>query len=336
MSTGVRLVITAKQQDLISSVKASLERKPYVESVVTVARPADAENKLNRVSLNILLWDLDESTPDQAWTQSLQKRFTLYIIYTSITSSKYTLVPKSGNDEFLPKPAVFTPITAVRYTAAVEKQIDSLARRQHPPATRDLVKMVSPNDKNKIVAVGSSTGGTNALEDLLKRLPDDMPPMVVVQHMPSGFTKLFADRLNAIYKQEIREAQTGDFLMQGRMLLAPADRHMRLVNKHGKIAVECYVGNRIHGVMPAADILFESVAQVMKTNAVGVILTGMGSDGAKGLLQMRNVGCKNIGQDEASCVVYGMPKAARDIGAIDYELPLDKIPDMILRLTRGD
>jgi two-component system chemotaxis response regulator CheB len=123
--------------------------------------------------------------------------------------------------------------------------------------------------------------------------------------------------------------------MHGKILLAPADRHMRLVQKQDKLAVECFVGDRIHGVMPAADVLFESVAEVVKNRAVGVILTGMGSDGARGLLQMRNAGCKNIGQNEASCVVYGMPKAAYDIGAINYVLPLNQIADGIMRLSTG-
>jgi len=211
--------------------------------------------------------------------------------------------------------------------------MDSLIKRQRPPSVRDLHKMIDVNNSKKIVAIGSSTGGTNALEYMLKVLPADVPPMVVVQHMPSGFTKLFADRLNGLYKQEIREAQSGDFLMRGQMLIAPADRHMKLIRQQGKIAVECYVGNRIHGVMPAADILFDSVADIMKRDAVGVILTGMGSDGAKGLLKMRNAGCRTLGQDEASCVVYGMPKAAKDIGAVEYELPLEKIPEMIMHLA---
>jgi len=204
---------------------------------------------------------------------------------------------------------------------------------QRPLSMRDLLKTVDNNFKQKIIAIGSSTGGTNALEALLKALPENMPPLVVVQHMPSGFTKLFADRLNAIYKQDIKEAQTGDYLMRGRLLLAPADKHMKVIRRNGKLAVECFIGNRIHGVMPAADVLFESVADVVKSEAVGVILTGMGNDGARGLLKMKQTGCKVIGQDEASCIVYGMPKAAKDIGAVHYELPLDQIPEMMMHLS---
>jgi two-component system chemotaxis response regulator CheB len=331
MADGVRLIIAASQHDLIDAIKTGLENKPYIESIVTVTRPADAENKLNRNGINVLIWDLDESSPNHGFTKAMQNRFTLYTLYTSLSSGKYRLLPSNGNDVFLQKPAVFTPLTTWRFTASVTEALDTMVKRQTPPNMRELVKMVGVNDKQKIVAIGSSTGGTNALEHLLKHLPSDSPPIVIVQHMPSGFTKLFADRLNAIYTQEVREAQSGDFLMRGRVLIAPADRHMRLVLQQGKLAVECYVGNRIHGVMPAADILFESVANIMGGNAVGVILTGMGNDGAKGLMQMKSSGCKNIGQDEASCVVYGMPKAAKDIGAIHQELPLNQIPDAIIR-----
>jgi len=333
MSDGVRLIIAATQHDLIAAVKSGVHDKPYVESIVVVSRPAEAENKISRKGINVLIWDLDEFGPNHTLTKSMQSRFTVYVMYTSLSSGKYQLLPPTGTDVFLQKPAVFTPLTTWRFVQSVTAHCDTMVKRQKPPNMRELVKMVETQGKQKIVAIGSSTGGTNALEHLLKNLPPDMPPMVVVQHMPSGFTKLFADRLNSLYPQEIREATSGDFLMRGRMLIAPADRHMRLVQQQGKLAVECFVGQRIHGVMPAADILFESVASLSGNNAVGVILTGMGSDGAKGLMLMRNAGSHNVGQDEASCVVYGMPKAAKDIGAIHDEMPLSKIADAIVRLA---
>ncbi|MCL2356696.1 MAG: CheB methylesterase domain-containing protein [Defluviitaleaceae bacterium] len=328
---GARLIIVASQFDMISAVKSATERNMHVESVVTVPRPADAENKLIRRGVNIIIWDIDEFPPNPTWAASTQIRYSLYIIYTSLSAGKYMTMRSSGNDVFLQKPAVFTKLTTSRFASFITEHVTTMVKRKNPPNMRELNKMVGVNEK--IIAIGSSTGGTNALEDLLKNLPGDIPPTVVVQHMPSGFTQLFAERLNAMYPQEVREAQSGDYLMRGRMLIAPADRHMRLVMQQGKLAVECYVGNRIHGVMPAADILFESVANISGKNAVGVILTGMGSDGAKGLKQMKTAGSVNIGQDEASCVVYGMPKAAKDIGAIDSELPLSKIPDAIIRFS---
>jgi len=333
MADGMRLILAASKQEMVDGMKTGFTKKPYIESIITVARLSDAENKLTRKGSNILVWDLDDHRPDAFWAKTLQSKFSLYIIYTSFSNSYSNLVVLSGNDEYFQKPPLFTEATTIRYISNLEKYVDNLAKKQRPPAMRELVKMVGPNDKQKIIAVASSTGGTNALEDIIKRLPDDMPPMVVVQHMPSGFTKLFADRLTNHFRQDIREAQSGDYLMRGRILLAPADRHMILTRIQGKLAVECYEGERIHGVMPAADILFESVAKVMGSNAVGVVLTGMGNDGAKGLVHMKNAGCKTIGQDEASCVVYGMPRAAKMLGAIDHELPLSQIPEAMLRLA---
>jgi len=333
MADETRIIIAATQQDMISAIKSGLGTKPYIESIVAVAGPASAESKMQRSGNNVLVWDLDEFQPNHVLTKSMQNKYTLYTLYVSLSRTKYTLIPSSGNDVFLQKPAIFTPITTRQFISSVSDLLDTTVKRQKCPSMREMVKMVGVNDRQKIVAIGSSTGGTNALEDILKRLPADIPPMMIVQHMPSGFTKLFADRLNALYIHDIREAQSGDFLMRGRVLIAPADRHMRLVRQQGKLAVECYVGSRIHGVMPAADILFESVANIMGSKAVGVILTGMGNDGAKGLMQMKAAGCTNIGQDEASCVVYGMPKAAKAIGAIAQEYPLNQIPDAILRLA---
>jgi len=333
MVDRIRLILASTQQDLSRTIKTGLERKPYIESIITVTRPFDAENKIYRQGITALIWDLDSFPADHLWTTRLQNQHKFYIIYTSVNTRHSTLVLKSGSDEFLLKPAVFTGMTSVRYATSMEKHLESFIKRQRPMPMRDLLKSVEANGRQKIVAIGSSTGGTNALEDILKQMPVDMPPTLIVQHMPSGFTKLFADRLNAIYKQEIVEAQSGDYLMRGRVLLAPADRHMRIVNQGGKLAVECYVGNRMHGVMPAADVLFESVASVVKNNAVGVILTGMGNDGARGLLAMRNAGCATIGQNEETCVVYGMPRAAKLLGGVQHELPLGMIPNMIVKLA---
>jgi len=319
---------------LINEIKNSFKNKMSVEFIVSVSRPSEVESVLNRNGVNVLIWDLDETQPNTAWAKSMQGRYAFYIIYTALSSGKSALIQQSNNDTFLQKPAVFTPLTTSRYIASVSQFLESTTKCVKPTNMRELVKMVGIGDKQKIIAIGSSTGGTNALEDLLRKLPADIPPVVVVQHMPSGFTKLFADRLNALYPQEIREAQSGDFLMHGRMLIAPADRHMKIIRQQGKLAVDCFVGTRIHGVMPAADILFESVAQVVGSHAVGVILTGMGNDGAKGLLKMKHVGCKNIGQDEATCVVYGMPKAAKELGALEREYPLSQIPEVMMRLCR--
>jgi two-component system, chemotaxis family, protein-glutamate methylesterase/glutaminase len=183
---------------------------------------------------------------------------------------------------------------------------------------------------NKILALGASTGGTEAIKDVLMQLPRNAPGTVVVQHMPANFTANFATRLDSLCTMEVREAKNGDSIVQGVVLIAPGDYHMVVRRSGARYYVEIGSGDKISGHRPSVDVLFNSVARVVGANAVGVIMTGMGSDGAKGLLEMRKAGAKTIGQDEASCVVYGMPKVAYDMGGVEKQLPLDDIAKGIL------
>ncbi|MFA7354934.1 MAG: chemotaxis response regulator protein-glutamate methylesterase [Sulfurimonadaceae bacterium] len=185
---------------------------------------------------------------------------------------------------------------------------------------------------NKIVAIGASTGGTEALKDVLMALPRNAPGTIIVQHMPANFTPLFAQRLNILCSMEIREAKNGDSITNGVALIAPGDYHMVVRRSGARYYVEIGNGEKVSGHRPSVDVLFNSVAKIAGANAIGVILTGMGSDGAKGLLAMKNAGAKTIGQDEASCVVYGMPKVAYEIGAVEKQLPLERVADSIISL----
>ena len=173
-----------------------------------------------------------------------------------------------------------------------------------------------------VVAVGASTGGTQALAELLEALPGEHPGIVVVQHMPGYFTQSFAQRLDKSCALRVREARDGDEIKDGTVLIAPGDQHLLLKRLGGKYRVECRKGPPVHHVRPSADVLFHSVAQAAGPNAVGVILTGMGRDGAEGLLAMRRSGAATLAQDEESCVVYGMPKEAVAIGAAQESVPL--------------
>ncbi|MDR1913321.1 MAG: chemotaxis protein CheB [Clostridiales bacterium] len=195
---------------------------------------------------------------------------------------------------------------------------------------------VKKNDNCKVIAIAASTGGTDAIEEILKSLPKDIAPIVIVQHIKAGFTNVFAQHLDQVCNIQVKEAANGDMLKRGLALIAPADLHMKVNWRTGYLISECFVGKRIHGVMPAADILFNSVANTMGKMAIGIILTGMGVDGAVGIKQMRDKGAKTIGQNEETCVVYGMPKAAREMGGLDFVLPLKKIPDMILYLLNSE
>lgn len=187
---------------------------------------------------------------------------------------------------------------------------------------------------DKVVAIGTSTGGTQALEVILTALPRVVPGIVVVQHMPEKFTALFAERLNGLCAIEVKEAKDGDRVLPGRALIAPGGFHMKLVRSGAIYQVRVQDGPPVNRHKPSVDVLFKSVAQVAGRNALGIIMTGMGDDGARGMDEMHNAGAFCIAQDEASCVVYGMPKEAVLLGAVDLEIPLDHISTEIVRFGR--
>ncbi len=187
--------------------------------------------------------------------------------------------------------------------------------------------MIQTSDN--IIAIGASTGGTQAIHSIIRNLPATYPGIVVVQHMPPGFTKMYAERLNNTCQMSVKEAEDGDIVMVGQVLIAAGNKHMELRKNNGRYYVKCYSGPKVSGHCPSVDVLFESVAENAANKAVGVILTGMGSDGAKGLLSMRKAGAFTIGQDEKSCVVYGMPMVANNIGAVIKQAALLEIPQLL-------
>lgn len=182
-----------------------------------------------------------------------------------------------------------------------------------------------------IIGLGASTGGTEATLEVMKRLPADIPGMVIVQHMPPGFTKMYADRLNRLCAMEIREAVDGDVLHRGLTLVAPADLQCKVLSIGGKYRISCKPGEKVSGHRPSVDVLFSSMAGTARKNMVGIIMTGMGRDGAHGLLEMRKAGAYTIGQDRESSVVYGMPMVANDLGAVCVQASCEAIGGVLLQ-----
>ena len=195
------------------------------------------------------------------------------------------------------------------------------------PAAVDLVKMTATTDR--ITVVGTSTGGTQALEQILSAIPRTCPGIAVVQHMPEKFTAAFARRLDGLCEVEVKEAETGDRLIAGRVLIAPGGFHMEVQRSGAQYITKVFRGPAVNRHCPSVDVLFRSAARAAGRNATGVLLTGMGDDGARGLLELRNAGARTVAQDEATCVVFGMPKEAIQMGAAKDILPLWKIPTVL-------
>ncbi|ARU56924.1 chemotaxis-specific methylesterase [Oleiphilus messinensis] len=191
----------------------------------------------------------------------------------------------------------------------------------------DLTGMSKTTDR--VIAIGTSTGGVQALEVVLTALPRTCPGIVIVQHMPEKFTEAFANRLNSICAIEVIEARSGDRIIPGRALIAPGGKHIEVERSGAQYITRVFSGPAVNRHCPSVDVLFRSVAKHVKQNATGIIMTGMGDDGAQGLLAMQSAGAQTIAQDEASCVVFGMPKEAIKLGAVNFEISLDQIADKI-------
>ena len=246
----------------------------------------------------------------------------------------YVTKPKIGLKEFLSESAVEL-IRSVKLAAQSRPKhfvsSTSLAKGAPTKLATSTSQSAMSDTTEKVIAIGTSTGGTQALEVVLTALPRVCPGIVVVQHMPEKFTALFAERLNTLCQGEVKEAKHGDRVMPGRILIAPGGLHMRLVRTGAYYEVNVFDGPPVNRHKPAVDVLFKSVAQVAGRNALGIIMTGMGDDGARGLCDMHDAGAKTIAQDEATCVVFGMPKEAIKLGAADIERPLDKIAGEIIQ-----
>ncbi len=314
-----------------------LDSDPNIEVVAQAQDAYEARDAIVKYRPDVMT--LDVELPRMSGIEFLRKlmpQYPLPVVMISALSDKVFDALEAGAVDFVNKPDnlnreqlnnFLTQELATKVKIASTAKVGKLKRVETSSITTHINGGVE-----RIVAIGASTGGTEAIFDVVRRFKRDIPGVVIVQHMPPGFTKMYADRLNNQCQVAVKEAQTGDRVLPGQVLIAPGDRHMKLVKVGGMYQVECSGVERVNGHCPSVDVLFYSVAKIAGKNAVGVILTGMGGDGAKGLLAMRNAGAKTIGQDEASCVVYGMPKVAYDIGAVEHRLTLSAIAGKVYNL----
>lgn len=321
-----------------------LSGDPEIEVVGAVPDPFVARDEIVRLKPDVITLDIEMPRMDGlTFLRKLMKHYPIPVVIIS------SLTPKGGEMaleamdlgavDVMCKPgaayAVGDLAMEIRDKVKAAARIPvghALARTKPPSQTRlSLAKTT-----HKIVAMGASTGGTQALEYVLASLPSNCPGILVVQHMPEHFTRSFAERLNSICAMEVKEAGDGDTVAPGRAIIAAGNFHLLLDRSGAVYQARVKSGPVVSRHRPSVDILFRSVARFAGRNAVGVILTGMGSDGAGGMKEMKEAGAVNIAQDEASCVVYGMPKEAVARGGVDHILPLRDIPAKILELAGKD
>lgn len=343
MKNTIKVLIVDDSALVRKILTQELSADPDIEVIGAAPDPFIARDKIVQLNPDVLVLDVEMPRMDGlTFLERLMKHHPIpVIILSSLAQSGGEVAMRAlelGAVEVLAKPGSSYSvkdmsvqlIDRIKAVAGISRFRNENAARGNaiePTAKTSLIKTT-----NKIIAIGASTGGTEAIKDILIRLPADIPPILIVQHMPQYFTKSFAERLNNICRINVREAEDNELLAPGKALIAPGNFHMVLKRSGASYYVEVKEGPLVYHQRPSVEVMFVSVAKYAGANAVGILLTGMGKDGAEGLLKMRNAGAYTIAQDERTSVVYGMPKEAAAIGAVDKVLALDRIPGAILDL----
>lgn len=335
----IRVLIVDDSSIVRQVLTKALSSDPDIEVVGAAPDPFIARDKIIQLKPDVITLDVEMPRMDGVtFLRKLMKHFPLPVVMVSSLTQKGAETTmealEAGAVEIVAKP-VMEKHNLSEITAELIDKVKAAARARvravnsHPAAARaPITSMVATT--NKVVAIGASTGGTEALREVLSRMPVNSPGIVVVQHMPETFTRAFADRLNTLSTISVKEASDGDSVIPGSCLIAPGNRHMLLRRSGARYYVEIKDGPLMCRHRPSVEALFNSVAKTAGKNSIGVIMTGMGSDGAQGMLAMKQAGASTIAQDEDSCVVFGMPKEAIKTGGVDKVVPLGRIPETIL------
>lgn len=338
----IRVLIVDDSALVRSIVQAGLSKDPAIEVVGTASDPFVARDRIIELRPDVMTLDVEMPRMDGVeFLRRLMPQFPIPVVMLSSLTQRGRQITldalEAGAVDFVFKPAsdlarklddVLSELR-IKVKLAAGANVSRWKEKRAAPPPPPSIGRALQESTDRVVAVGASTGGTEALRVLLSAFPASMPGVVVVQHMPPGFTKMFADRLNQACQMEVREAASGDRVMQGRILIAPGGVHMRVRRLGGMYQVECSGTDKVSGHCPSVDVLLRSVAEEVGANAVGAILTGMGSDGAEGMLAMRQKGARTVAQDEATSVVFGMPKVAFEKGAAECLRPLERIADTL-------
>lgn len=348
--TKIKVMVVDDSAFVRQTMSAILNSDRQINVIATAADPVFAAKKISKEFPDVITLDLEMPRMDGlTFLKKLMAHSPVpVVVISSLTEKGSELMLKAleyGAVDVLSKPKIATKeffeeskilicdaVKAAAQAKIARKQVNKLSVPSFTPKfTADKVLSLTKNAVNiknttdKIVAIGASTGGTVAIENLLNSMPVDCPGIVIVQHMPEVFTRSFADRLNLICRINVSEAVDGDLITSGKALIAPGNKHMMVTKNGARYSVVVNDGPLVNRHRPSVDVLFRSAANCSGINAVGIILTGMGDDGAKGLLEMKNAGAYTIAQDENSCIVFGMPKVAIELGAASTILPLEEI-----------
>lgn len=299
---------------------------------------------------NVLIFDLDSGSGATRYLERLKAEFNLIVILTGSSTSKAMTFFNKGFGDFIIKPNDYNDdrylneyVTSIVF--GIKKAIDernktssqsqkTFGKYSAAAAMRNDSGKLATQDNELVIAIASSTGGTEALPKILTKLPEDMPPIVIVQHFPPNFARFFCQRIDKICKLRVKVADHLEPVQRGTVYMADGQSHLIITRKNGRLILEKVQGARINGVMPSADVLFNSVAEVMREKAIGLVMTGMGCDGAKGLYTMKTMGARTLAQNEETSIIFGMAKVSENIGAVDELLALEDIAPRLITLVK--
>ncbi len=349
MSRKVRVLVVDDSALVRQLLSTGLGMDPGIEVVGTAIDPYAARDKIVELKPDVLTLDVEMPRMDGVeFLRRLMPQYPLPVVMVSSLTQKGKQITleslEAGAVDFVAKPTtnMAQGLNAMMAELRTKIKIASTANVSHWKSQRPAPAVTAPTSPralaestHKVIAIGASTGGTEAIRKVVAAFPATMPGVVIVQHMPAGFTKLFADRLNQFCAMEVKEAASGDRVLPGRILIAPGGRHMKVMRSGGLYQVVCEAGETVSGHCPSVDVLMHSVAEQVGANAVGVMLTGMGADGAAGMLAMRRTGARTMAQDQATSVVFGMPKVAFERGGAERLLAIDRIPAEVMNLLSG-
>ncbi|WOI52620.1 chemotaxis response regulator protein-glutamate methylesterase [Parvularcula sp. LCG005] len=332
---SIRVLVVDDSPTMRGLISAVLSRDPQIEVVGSAGDPYEAREAIKTLLPDVIT--LDVEMPRMDGLSFLEKIMTLrpmpVIMVSTLTGEGAYASVKAlslGAFDCIAKPANNSAINAFEKLPELVKAASKakIVKYRGGPDVAEPLQFTPTRET--MIAIGSSTGGVEALTEVLRRFPENCPATVITQHMPERFTESFAKRLDGICAPGVHEAQDGMPIQSGNVYIAPGGAHHLTVHRAGGLVCRVQPGPLVNGHHPSVDVLFSSVAKTIGANAVGAILTGMGRDGAEGLLEMKKAGAQTIGQDETSCVVYGMPRAAHEIGATEKEYPIERIAGAIL------
>ncbi|MBZ0263397.1 chemotaxis response regulator protein-glutamate methylesterase [bacterium] len=345
MKPKVRVLVVDDSALVRQIISKGLQIDSEIEVVGTASDPYAARDKIVYLKPDVLTLDVEMPKMDGVeFLRKLMPQYPIPVLMVSALTQRGKQITldalEAGAVDFVTKPGSDVARGLNEMLVELREKVKAVAKadvshwkkRRSEKKKLEYKRYSLAESTDKVIAIGASTGGTEALRSILERLPRSTPGIVVVQHMPPGFTELFAKRLDSLCAMEVKEAEEGDRVLTGRILIAPGGKQMSVYRSGGLYRTHCQDGEKVNGHKPSVEVLFQSVAKYSGANSIGIMLTGMGADGADGLVEMRKAGARTLAQDEASCVVFGMPKEAWLRGGAEELVPLDLIAGKLVHI----